>query len=35
MILFVFREISKPLVPLGQAGVLLVQILKLLCNEMV
>uniref|UniRef100_A0AAQ4QSW2 Eukaryotic translation initiation factor 4 gamma, 1a n=1 Tax=Gasterosteus aculeatus aculeatus TaxID=481459 RepID=A0AAQ4QSW2_GASAC len=30
----IFREISKPLVPLGQAGVLLVQILKLLCNEM-
>ncbi|XP_059200082.1 eukaryotic translation initiation factor 4 gamma 1a isoform X2 [Centropristis striata] len=29
-----FREISKPLVPLGQAGVLLVQILKLLCKEM-
>lgn len=31
----VHREISKPLVPLGQAGVLLVQILKLLCKEMV
>ncbi|XP_068593625.1 eukaryotic translation initiation factor 4 gamma 1a isoform X2 [Cebidichthys violaceus] len=30
----IFREISKPLVPLGQAGVLLVQILKLLCKEM-
>ncbi|XP_028988105.1 eukaryotic translation initiation factor 4 gamma 1a isoform X3 [Betta splendens] len=29
-----FREISKPLVPLGKAGVLLVQILKLLCNGM-
>uniref|UniRef100_A0A3Q0S2K1 Eukaryotic translation initiation factor 4 gamma, 1a n=1 Tax=Amphilophus citrinellus TaxID=61819 RepID=A0A3Q0S2K1_AMPCI len=29
-----FREISKPLVPLGKAGVLLVQILKLLCKEM-
>lgn len=29
-----FREISKPLVPLGQAGVLLVQILKLLCKGM-
>uniref|UniRef100_A0A3Q3MTM0 Eukaryotic translation initiation factor 4 gamma, 1a n=1 Tax=Labrus bergylta TaxID=56723 RepID=A0A3Q3MTM0_9LABR len=27
-----FREISKPLVPLGIAGVLLVQILKLLCK---
>lgn len=30
-----FREISKPLVPLGQAGVLLVKILKLLCKGMV
>lgn len=29
-----FREISKPLVPLGMAGVLLVQILKLLCKGM-
>lgn len=29
-----FREISKPLVPLGKAGVLLVQVLKLLCKEM-
>ncbi|KAI3374949.1 hypothetical protein L3Q82_021474, partial [Scortum barcoo] len=29
-----FREISKPLVPLEQAGVLLVKILKLLCKEM-
>ncbi|XP_029308570.1 eukaryotic translation initiation factor 4 gamma 1a isoform X2 [Cottoperca gobio] len=29
-----FREISKPLVPLGQASVLLIQILKLLCKEM-
>ncbi|KAM6990606.1 eukaryotic translation initiation factor 4 gamma 1a isoform 2-T2 [Tautogolabrus adspersus] len=29
-----FREISKPLVPLGIAGVLLVQILKLLCKGM-
>ncbi|XP_028282693.1 eukaryotic translation initiation factor 4 gamma 1a isoform X2 [Parambassis ranga] len=29
-----FREISKPLVPLGKAGVLLAQILKLLCKEM-
>ncbi|XP_036928829.1 eukaryotic translation initiation factor 4 gamma 1-like isoform X1 [Acanthopagrus latus] len=29
-----FREISKPLIPLGKAGVLLVQILTLLCNEM-
>ncbi|KAK5904257.1 hypothetical protein CesoFtcFv8_005840 [Champsocephalus esox] len=28
-----FREISKPLIPLGQAGVLLVQILNLLCKE--
>ncbi|XP_028426718.1 eukaryotic translation initiation factor 4 gamma 1 isoform X2 [Perca flavescens] len=29
-----FREISKPLIPLGQAGVLLVQILTLLCKGM-
>ncbi|XP_053185317.1 eukaryotic translation initiation factor 4 gamma 1a isoform X2 [Scomber japonicus] len=29
-----FREISKPLVPLEMAGVLLVQILKLLCKGM-
>uniref|UniRef100_A0A7N8YIJ2 Eukaryotic translation initiation factor 4 gamma 1-like n=1 Tax=Mastacembelus armatus TaxID=205130 RepID=A0A7N8YIJ2_9TELE len=29
-----FREISKPLVPLGKAGVLLVHILTLLCKEM-
>uniref|UniRef100_A0A1A7WC98 Eukaryotic translation initiation factor 4 gamma, 1 n=3 Tax=Iconisemion striatum TaxID=60296 RepID=A0A1A7WC98_9TELE len=29
-----FREISKPLVPLGKAGVLLAQILKLLCKGM-
>ncbi|XP_030634609.1 eukaryotic translation initiation factor 4 gamma 1 [Chanos chanos] len=29
-----FREMSKPLVPLGKAGVLLVQILNLLCKEM-
>ncbi|KAM3604685.1 uncharacterized protein V6R79_014834 [Siganus canaliculatus] len=29
-----FREISKPLVPLGKAGVLLVQILKLFCKGM-
>ncbi|XP_068196550.1 eukaryotic translation initiation factor 4 gamma 1-like isoform X3 [Antennarius striatus] len=29
-----FREISKPLVPQGQAGMLLVQILCLLCNGM-
>ncbi|XP_040910483.1 eukaryotic translation initiation factor 4 gamma 1a isoform X2 [Toxotes jaculatrix] len=29
-----FREISKPLVPLGKAAVLLVQILKLLCKDM-
>lgn len=29
------REISKPLIPLGKAGVLLVQILTLLCKEMV
>ncbi|GLD51099.1 eukaryotic translation initiation factor 4 gamma 1-like isoform X4 [Lates japonicus] len=29
-----FREISKPLVPLGKAAVLLVQILKLLCKGM-
>ncbi|KAE8290913.1 Eukaryotic translation initiation factor 4 gamma 1 [Larimichthys crocea] len=29
-----FREISKPLVPLGKAGMLLVQILKLLCKGM-
>lgn len=32
---FVSREISKPLVPLGKAGVLLVQILRLLCKGMV
>lgn len=30
-----FREISKPLLPVGQAGVLLVEILQLLCKEMV
>uniref|UniRef100_A0A8C7ZWB4 Eukaryotic translation initiation factor 4 gamma, 1a n=1 Tax=Oryzias sinensis TaxID=183150 RepID=A0A8C7ZWB4_9TELE len=30
-----FREISKPLVPLGKAGVLLAQILQLLCKGMV
>ncbi|MEQ2193578.1 hypothetical protein XENOCAPTIV_004530 [Xenoophorus captivus] len=30
-----FREISKPLVPLGKAGLLLAQILKLLCKGMV
>lgn len=29
-----FREISKPLVPLGKAGALLVQILKMLCKGM-
>uniref|UniRef100_A0A1A8EDV3 Eukaryotic translation initiation factor 4 gamma 1 n=1 Tax=Nothobranchius kadleci TaxID=1051664 RepID=A0A1A8EDV3_NOTKA len=29
-----FREISKPLIPLGKAGVLLVHILTLLCKEM-
>ncbi|XP_061695598.1 eukaryotic translation initiation factor 4 gamma 1a isoform X2 [Syngnathoides biaculeatus] len=29
-----FREISKPLLPQGKAGVLLVQILHLLCKEM-
>uniref|UniRef100_H3CGR0 Eukaryotic translation initiation factor 4 gamma, 1a n=1 Tax=Tetraodon nigroviridis TaxID=99883 RepID=H3CGR0_TETNG len=29
-----FREISKPLVPLGKAGLLLVKILKLLCKGM-
>uniref|UniRef100_A0A3Q3AGL6 Eukaryotic translation initiation factor 4 gamma, 1a n=1 Tax=Kryptolebias marmoratus TaxID=37003 RepID=A0A3Q3AGL6_KRYMA len=29
-----FREISKPLVPLGKAAVLLAQILKLLCKGM-
>ncbi|XP_046874129.1 eukaryotic translation initiation factor 4 gamma 1a isoform X2 [Hypomesus transpacificus] len=29
-----FREISKPLVPLGKAGVLLVEMLTLLCKEM-
>ncbi|XP_060902127.1 eukaryotic translation initiation factor 4 gamma 1-like isoform X3 [Labrus mixtus] len=29
-----FREISKPLIPLGQAGVLLVHILTLLCKGM-
>lgn len=29
------REISKPLVPLGKAAVLLVKILKLLCKGMV
>uniref|UniRef100_A0A8C7NSJ2 Eukaryotic translation initiation factor 4 gamma, 1a n=1 Tax=Oncorhynchus mykiss TaxID=8022 RepID=A0A8C7NSJ2_ONCMY len=29
-----FREISKPLVPLGKAGLLLVQILHLLCKGM-
>uniref|UniRef100_A0A4W5QHZ6 Eukaryotic translation initiation factor 4 gamma, 1a n=1 Tax=Hucho hucho TaxID=62062 RepID=A0A4W5QHZ6_9TELE len=30
-----FREISKPLIPLGKAGLLLVQILNLLCKGMV
>ncbi|XP_053176473.1 eukaryotic translation initiation factor 4 gamma 1-like isoform X2 [Scomber japonicus] len=29
-----FKEISKPLIPLGKAGVLLVQILTLLCKGM-
>ncbi|XP_008432414.1 eukaryotic translation initiation factor 4 gamma 1-like [Poecilia reticulata] len=29
-----FREISKPLVPLGKAGLLLAQIIKLLCKGM-
>uniref|UniRef100_A0A673HH11 Eukaryotic translation initiation factor 4 gamma 1-like n=1 Tax=Sinocyclocheilus rhinocerous TaxID=307959 RepID=A0A673HH11_9TELE len=29
-----FREVSKPLVPLGKAGVLLVEILKLLCKSL-
>lgn len=29
-----FREISKPLIPMGKAGVLLVHILTLLCKEM-
>lgn len=29
------REVSKPLIPLGKAGVLLVQILTLLCSGMV
>lgn len=29
------REISKPLIPLGKAGVLLVHILTLLCKGMV
>ncbi|XP_026170438.1 eukaryotic translation initiation factor 4 gamma 1a isoform X2 [Mastacembelus armatus] len=29
-----FREIAKPLVPLGMSGVLLVQVLKLLCKGM-
>ncbi|XP_028974972.2 eukaryotic translation initiation factor 4 gamma 1a isoform X4 [Esox lucius] len=29
-----FREITKPLIPLGKAGVLLVQILNLLCKGM-
>lgn len=29
------REVSKPLVPLGKAGVLLVEILNLLCKGMV
>uniref|UniRef100_A0A9J7ZM61 Eukaryotic translation initiation factor 4 gamma 1 n=1 Tax=Cyprinus carpio carpio TaxID=630221 RepID=A0A9J7ZM61_CYPCA len=29
-----FREVSKPLVPLGKAGVLLVEILRLLCKAM-
>ncbi|XP_073674358.1 eukaryotic translation initiation factor 4 gamma 1 [Garra rufa] len=29
-----FREVSKPLVPLGKAGVLLLEILKLLCKGM-
>uniref|UniRef100_A0A4W5QLU8 Eukaryotic translation initiation factor 4 gamma, 1a n=1 Tax=Hucho hucho TaxID=62062 RepID=A0A4W5QLU8_9TELE len=29
-----FREISKPLIPLGKAGLLLVQILNLLCKGM-
>lgn len=30
-----FREICKPLVPQGQAGTMLVRILKVLCKEMV
>ena len=30
-----YREISKPLLPLGKAGVLLVHILTLLCKGMV
>lgn len=29
------REVSKPLIPLGKAGVLLVDILTLLCKGMV
>ncbi|MBN3315747.1 IF4G1 factor, partial [Atractosteus spatula] len=29
-----FKEVSKPLVPLGKAGLLLVEILSLLCKEM-
>lgn len=30
-----FREICKPLVPQGQAGIMLVRILQVLCKEMV
>lgn len=30
-----FREISKPLVPQGLAGIMLVKILMVLCKEMV
>ncbi|XP_066565140.1 eukaryotic translation initiation factor 4 gamma 1 isoform X3 [Amia ocellicauda] len=29
-----FKEVSKPLIPLGKAGILLVQILSILCNGM-
>lgn len=35
LIFHVSREISKPLIPLGKAGVLLAHILTLLCKEMV
>ena len=35
MAVVVFREITKPLIPLGQAGVLLVHILLILCKAMV
>lgn len=35
LIFHAYREISKPLIPLGKAGVLLVHILTLLCKGMV